>query len=338
MTCVQCGAEIDAENRFCDHCGAEQPAAQARVPVVPQPPAKPNGDPSQGSVALAPPQPSPAAVIANGSGPQNAHYLGSRMQYENTVDIKFGDPELVAAQARGEMRGMMVLAFATFFVWGGIGFLILNLLGLRPLGYLWLLVTAVAAVIIVIGPLLRRRNTPLNEWKLLVDGKGSAADDVYEHIAAELVARESPVEYRAVTLPGVWWRGYLQVRMGKYNAYITCFPFGRDLYLGWSLWWSTSWIELIRAQRKARTSFFVALITLPYTLVQITLQGRDSAVEMAFVHQFDEIKALRECVHSVTLSGAEAAMGAIQAHGKGTIGSAVPEGAAPAFAGRGRPA
>lgn len=337
MKCVRCDTALDTGSRFCEECGAQQPDEPVTTTTLspPGPVGLPlpggNGSPAAGAFTPS------AARLPIGTVEQNAHYLGSRMQYENSVDIKFGDPDLVARQARSEMRGNAILAIAIVVLWGGLGSILLRAIGLGPLGVLWFAATIIAACIILIGPFWRRRNTPLNEWKLLVDGKAAVADDVYDHIAAELVARSSPVQYRAVALEGVWWRGYLQVRMGQYNAYITCFPFGSDLYMGWSLWWSASWLELIREQRKMRANLFVTLLTLPYVLVQVTLQGRDSTAEMGFVHQFDEVKALRECVHSVTLKGAEAAMGSIATQGRGTIGSTVPEGISPAFAGRGRP-
>ena len=51
---------------------------------------------------------------------------------------------------------------------------------------------------------------------------------------------------RTLLPPGEGARHYLDLRCGVFACYISCFPHGRDLYVGWSLWIYMSPLRLLR--------------------------------------------------------------------------------------------
>jgi hypothetical protein len=263
-----------------------------------------------------------------GSAEPNAHYLGQRLQYREGAET-FDAREALHRQTMSQFRIHFILAIVVWVTGGLVGGAITYLIGGEALAVLFYIALTIFTLAMLVAPFVRRQNFAVSEWKMLLDGKGQSADDVYDHVAAALVARETPVQYRAVTLPDIWWRGYLQVRMGSYGAFITCFPFGQDLYIGWTVWWSMSWLEYRRTDPNRG---FWTLITTPWRIVADMFTGRAHTYELSYLHQYDEAKALRECVHAVTRQGVEAAVGLVPLRGKGTIGSAVPEGEAPKFA------
>lgn len=332
MRCASCDAELEAGSKFCDACGARQPALASLSTPALKPPAPPLA-PATADVPAARPDDLADAMrdlSVLGTSEPNAVYLGQRLQYSEGAET-FDVGDQLAGRVFAQIKLLFFVALVLWFLsWlaslilafgfgkGGVALATLLQIGV------FLFNTA-----LLISPLLRHQGFPLSEWKLLLDGKGSSADDVYDHIAAVLVARDAPTQYRAVKLPELWRRGYLQIRMERFSGYVSCFAFGKDLYIGWTLWWSGSWIAY---RRENRDGGLLALLTLPWMLVIDMLNGRNHAYELAYVHQFDEAKALRECLHAVTRQGVEAAIGLVPMRGKGTIGSTVPEGPAPKFA------
>jgi len=331
VICVQCEASLEAGSKFCDACGAKQSQGSPVAAAILTPPAPPAGMPGQvGAEGSAAPTDDFDSVMSDvtvlGSAEPNAHYLGQRLQYTEGAET-FDAGEALHRQTMAQLKIHAILSGIVFLV-GLVAAGIAYWIGGKALVTLLILVLVAFTILLLVAPLVRRQNFAVSEWKMLIDGKGGSADGVYDHIAAGLVARQTPVQYRAVNLPDIWWRGYLQVRMGAYSAFVTCFPFGQDLYIGWTVWWSMSWLGYRRSDPNRG---LVALVLLPWRIVADMLTGRASTYELSYVHQYDEAKALRECVHAVTRQGVEAAVGLVPLRGKGTIGSAVPEGPAPKF-------
>ena len=337
MRCTNCDAALAAGSKFCDACGAKQSAVGAlSVPVLKPPPA-PAGIPGStggldGSAAVLPADVAAAMsdVSVLGTSEPNAVYLGQRLQYTEGAET-FDVGDALSRRTMSQAKFLILIAFLIWFVAAvfSAALIVVSLGSAIALAWLIFIAVLVFNVALVITPFLRRQSFAISEWKLLLDGKGASADAVYDHIAAALVARECPTQYRAVQIPEIWWRGYLQVRMDTYSGFITCFPFGQDLYIGWTLWWSGSWLAYRRANRQEG---LLAILKLPFVLVSDMLTGRANTYELAYVHQYDEVKALRECLHAVTRQGVEAAVGVAPLRGRGTIGSTVPEGTSPKFA------
>jgi hypothetical protein len=147
----------------------------------------------------------------------------------------------------------------------------------------------------------------LSEWRYMIDGKAEVAKAAFEHIGWAFKRRETPVEQTRIqrlSLGRSASRDYLFVQEGVFRSYITCFAYGRDLFVGWTLWWRLSaarWY-LILFQRYYQT---------------FTLRGS----ELHTVLRYDSAKALREAVHGAAREGLDAASGLVAFAGAGTVGS-----------------
>jgi hypothetical protein len=243
------------------------------------------------------PQP-PVENPVLGESIPNAHYTGMRLLYRD-----------------GEAESLDPLnpqfAKALFFHWliaWGLSFaaaIVLFALGIRSpgaLGFLWLLVLIVFAFMPVLAS--------ISEWKFMVDGKAEASSETFAHIAWVMNQRQTPIDkldVRRVRLGRKVSRDYLYAGLRPFRAYVSCFPFGSDLYIGWTFWWRLSTVRwwLLIFQRLFQTA---------------TLRGS----EIHNVHRYDNAKALREAIHSATREGVDAASGTVAFKGSGTIGTDIP--------------
>ncbi len=182
---------------------------------------------------------------------------------------------------------------------------LLFLLGVRSpdaIGIVWLLWFVAFAFTPVLAS--------ISEWKFMVDGKGEAAPQAFDHIAWVIRARETPINrlsVRRVRLGLGASRDYLYGQMGMFRGYVSCFSFGRDLYIGWTFWWRLSTIR-----------WWLLFIQRLFHIV--TLRGS----EVHSIHRYDNAKALREAIHSAARQGVDAASGEIAFQGSGTIGTDIP--------------
>jgi hypothetical protein len=168
-----------------------------------------------------------------------------------------------------------------------------------------LIALVAACVFRRIGPPSRRHADVISEWSVSLDGKGWCADDVFEHVVCALKRRHAPVQYRVLSLPDASAEDYLHVRLGAYDGYLSAFAFGDDLFVGWTLWFGARHWDL---------------------------RSRGAGGPEAW-HGRDLAKALCETLHSVAREGVEAAVGTVPFQREGTIGTPVPRGASPGFAG-----
>jgi len=79
----------------------------------------------------------------------------------------------------------------------------------------------------------------LSQWSLLVQHRASAAGAAFAYIDAAFRRHETPLDLlqtRTLSPPGEGSREYLELRQGRFTGYISCFPHGNDLYVGWTYW------------------------------------------------------------------------------------------------------
>jgi hypothetical protein len=229
----------------------------------------------------------------------NDQYQGLRLVYrEDSVEAL--DPVT-------SRRFWMELAFhwAICLGTGVAATVVLFIVGVRSpgvLGGLWLLLIVSYSFIPVWAS--------ISEWKFMVDGKAAASEQAFEHIAWVIRERETPVSRlhvgRVRLGPGAS-RDYLRCRLGVFQGVVSCFPFGQDLFVGWTFWWrmSTAKYWLLVIQRMFQS----------YTLRQSGLH---------WILRYDRAKALREAIHSAARQGVDAASGEIEFRGSGTIGTDIP--------------
>lgn len=229
----------------------------------------------------------------------NEHYQGLRLVYrEDSVEAL--DP-VESWHLRGALASHWMVCIGT----GVAVTAILVLIGIRSpgvLGLLWLLLVASYAFVPVW--------VSISEWKFMVDGKAAAAEQAFEHIAWVIRERETPISRLRVgriRLGQGASRDYLRCRLGVFQGVVSCFPFGRDLYVGWTFWWRLSTVKfwMLVIQRMFHS----------YTL-------RNSGLH--WILRYDRAKALREAIHSAARQGVDAASGEIEFQGAGTIGTDIP--------------
>jgi hypothetical protein len=310
MNCRSCGASVAADDQFCGECGTPlgagdssassvEPAGASPLPSL-SPPLPADGrsraafDSGSGVPTLPlPGSPSDSPVL--GESIPNAHYTGLRLVYAD------GQAESLDP-LNGRFMKALIFHWSVFWGFSVIALLVLFVLGMRSLGVLWLLALVGFSFVPVLAS--------ISEWKFMVDGKGSVAPDTFAHIVWVMRQRETPVDkldVRRVRLGHRASRDYLYAQLTPFRAYVSCFPFGHDLYIGWTFWWRLStvrwWMLIFRRMFQA-----------------LTLRG----AEVHNVHRYDNAKALREAIHSATREGVDAASGTIGFKGGGTIGSDIP--------------
>ena len=101
------------------------------------------------------------------------------------------------------------------------------------------IVSILVAIALLIAYLFMPVPALLSQWSRLLGLRAEIADTAYEYIRQAVHRHATPYDiFQPKTLlpPGEGVRHYLELRRGVFACYISCFPHGRDLYIGWSLW------------------------------------------------------------------------------------------------------
>jgi hypothetical protein len=128
---------------------------------------------------------------------------------------------------------------------------------------------------------------PIAEHARLLEGRGEAAAGAYEYVRAAAAARRSPAEVVPSTVAGV---PVLVFRQYSERAMLLVQPYGRDLYVGWTMW-------------RSRSTATLLLHFLRDTFGRFAPSPRFSAELRAAA-----TRALRESVHSLSREGVAAAV------------------------------
>jgi hypothetical protein len=239
--------------------------------------------------------------VAEGPAGPNATYLGHRLQYGDVDESVSGVVPDGLAQA--EFRRMttswitlMILASVLGVYLGATVFRSKSTLSSDAFGIeqgsafngtpLMLLLTVATVLAVVLW--CRPRNYPVKEWHLVLDGRHGAADGAYASIVRSLQQRRSPIATVPMRMPGTVTggrpRAYLELQFGEFVALVSCFAFGADLYVGWTMWSRMSALTVVWR------SF---------------LQGNVDDYFVAVVLS-DDVRAFREVVHAAVREGVDA--------------------------------
>ena len=329
--CASCGADVPGSDAFCSACGRAvtdgggSPAvAERRTSVVEAPARPPARAQVAADVSLPPRRPVQPAASTRGGGASstgvvipaadqdselegqavpNQFYVGQRLGYSA------GEAESLDPVNSRFLRALIIHWLIVFVIWvfgSGVIVLLGRILGsVKLMGLLlavWWLVMGVVAWWFPIW-------ASISEWKFMVDGKAAAAATAFQHITWAFEQRQSPVDrvkVHRLSFGNSQSREYLYVQEGVFRAYVACFPYGQDLYVGWTMWWRLSAVR-----------FFWTIVTRYYQA--LTLRGS----ELHSVHRYDSAKALREAVHGAARQGMDAASGLVPSGGTGTAGSGI---------------
>jgi hypothetical protein len=253
-------------------------------------------------------EPAEATEASVGQATPNSTYIGMRLQYDKVPEPPF-DP-IDNVRFIGQLAKRWVVYFLVYVLGSVVG------------GIFWLVVSAVAgSAHAVVGYgicdflvsltllclyFLLPLPVLLSEWKFSVDGKGAAGAAAFEHIAWTLRQRETPldsVEVRRLRLAGTGSRDYLELRHGLFIGFIACFPYGKDLYVGWTFYFRLSPLRYI----------FMALARIWQTLF-------NRHTDMYVTLRYDSARAMREAMHSAAREGLDVAIGELVPQGHGIIG------------------
>lgn len=255
--CGNCGGDVEGGDAFCGQCGAELPQAVPEPERVPEPPS--------GPVAVRITNRSAYERGVEHLDPLGSAYLGAALQQAIAYSL------------------FAALATIVLFVFGQVIGADMN--GL--IGIVWGLSFLVY--------LFTRIPVSLSEWKTLIEDKGPQAQGVFGDVAHTLRRRQVPadsIKVRQLSQPGHERRDYLEVRHGILTGYVTCFPYGTDLYIGWTLWW-----------RYSPLHFAVMVVGRRWQV----LTGRGT--ELHLLYRYDIAKAMREAMHAATGEAVDAARG-----------------------------
>ena len=251
-TCGSCGLPVAAGDVFCGHCG--QPMAASPEPA--------NGMQARGAGAAgtgrcpatvaavrpgraAPAWPGglagrPGAGRGGGGASRPGPVRGHRLTYDQVPEAPFdplGNPRLLQ-----QYLWHGVLYFLVYVAGAVVARAVLLFLGAVGLGYgsaarVWTLLAIVIALVFACVYWLVPMPALLSEWKFSVDDRAEAAAATFEHLAWAVKRHETPldlIQVRRLRFGGGQSRDYLELRREIFTGYISCFGYGRDLYLGWT--------------------------------------------------------------------------------------------------------
>jgi hypothetical protein len=88
---------------------------------------------------------------------------------------------------------------------------------------------------------------PIGEWRALLPDRAGQSESYYRVIATVLRRRELPIipQLRVIQQAGRV-KHTIVLSENEYQAYVTVFPYGTSLYVGWQMWRRRSGARLIK--------------------------------------------------------------------------------------------
>jgi hypothetical protein len=269
MTC-SCGSLFEEGDAFCGNCGS--PRARTAPRPVPPPPV----DDRVPRPPLTVPQPAvPQASIPDERArrdrlrPPGRHYaigtptaqspesIGPSPFDADTVYLQKTlrhEPMELALDDSVSLRTLGILLIRAWLAWVFVFIVFAFLGGIEAAhggGAALLYVGFVLSVVIFWVVLLVSRVTePIGEWRTLLADRAGQSEPYYRMITAVLERRELPItpQLRSIQLntQGRPVKHTLVLSENEYQAYVTVFPYGTSLYVGWQMWRRRSGAQLIK--------------------------------------------------------------------------------------------
>jgi hypothetical protein len=160
--------------------------------------------------------------------------------------------------------------------------------------------------------LLPRIVEPVAEWRTLLENKAPAAGSAYAAVYGSLARRRIPVDtvamrIRSDVLAPEVVNNRLVLTERSYVAYVSVFPYGTSLYVGWTMF---------------RTRRGGGLIGTYLKDVLGALMGRTGLVNQML--RTEKVRAMREALHSAVREGVEVAVQGIEVPIAATFGQDIP--------------
>ena len=135
----------------------------------------------------------------------------------------------------------------------------------------------------------------LGQWSRLLSFQAPAAKIALDCVAGALDHHATPSDelgIRLISPPGEGRRHYLELRRGYFAGYISCFPHGHDLYVGWTFWIQVSPLRVLLMRIGRRVQDYTGC-------------GND----MYQTLRFESARATVAAIHACTLEGVDVATG-----------------------------
>jgi hypothetical protein len=97
----------------------------------------------------------------------------------------------------------------------------------------------------------------LGQWSRVLTFQAPAGASALERVQQALERHATPHDslgLRTLAPPGEERRDYLELRRGYFAGYVSCFPHGHDLYVGWTFWIYISPVDDSRITPDAETT------------------------------------------------------------------------------------
>ena len=186
---------------------------------------------------------------------------------------------------------LFVLAFIVTISGGGLAAVQNGAGAFRAVTIIDLLITAALLVMFLFMPI----PALLGQWSRMLTFQAPAAGSALECVRQALERHATPHDnlgLRALSPPGEGRRDYLEVRRGYFAGYVSCFPHGHDLYVGWTYWIYISPVRLF-------------LVRVGRRFQDYTGRGND----MYQTLRYEPARATIAALHSCTLEGVDIATG-----------------------------
>lgn len=241
--CSGCFTPLGPGDAFCGNCGQPAPSREARIEEsVPSrehprvgspgdgtgPTSRVNGGGSEGGPT------SPEAAPKDGDQAESARYA-------EVSDVTY-DP-LANSRFLGQV-GRQVLLYFFFYLMAEFAVSILCLLvtvaaGFSAASSLWVILSV--AIWFAMGFMFWFTPIPalLGQHSRLLRGCAGLAGTMLGDIRQMIVQHQTPCDTlgnRPMSPPGEGHRTYIELRRGNFCGMVSCFPHGRDLYVGWTFW------------------------------------------------------------------------------------------------------
>lgn len=135
----------------------------------------------------------------------------------------------------------------------------------------------------------------LGQWSRMLTFQAPSARSALARVRQALDRHATPhdsLQVRALTPPGEGRRNYLELRRGYFAGYVSCFPHGNDLYVGWTFWIYISPVRLF-------------LMRIGRRFQDYTGRGND----MHQTLRYEPVRATIAALHTCTLEGVDNATG-----------------------------
>lgn len=219
MKCTKCGSDLGLSDAFCGKCGNRQDLRQDLARIQAQ---------SLG----------PAPFDAD------AVYLEKTLRHE-PMELALDDSVSLLTLGIMLVRAWLVWV-VVFIVFAFIGGSQAANGGGPTLLYVGF---AISIVVFWVVLLASKVTEPIGEWRTLLADRAAQSESYYRMITAVLNRRDLPItpRLRSIKLSarGGPVKHTIVLSENEYQAYVTVFPYGTSLYVGWQMWRRRSGAKLI---------------------------------------------------------------------------------------------